>query len=235
MDSPQGSKNIAGIEPGPDRWQRCAAPLDRGCHAKFLQPLRGPRRPAVKDLAPGCGLPRLRILALPTELSRLYWTKENCRDPGSSRGPSDLQSDALPTELSRPCQSHSKHISLTALSILWLQGCTSSHVSLDEALPAEGGGRRCSTALYREWQAARRPVRLETTPIQRDGALGHRLRPWLYRGMMRLWSCDGWKPYCKSHPEVKLQPCYGSAAKLFHWCTALDNFSARLKRTAVMS
>ena len=25
-----------------------------------------------------------------------------CRDPGSSRGPSDLQSDALPTELSRP-------------------------------------------------------------------------------------------------------------------------------------
>ena len=26
-----------------------------------------------------------------------------CRDPGSSRGPSDLQSDALPTELSRPC------------------------------------------------------------------------------------------------------------------------------------
>ena len=26
-----------------------------------------------------------------------------CRDPGSSRGPSDLQSDALPTELSRLC------------------------------------------------------------------------------------------------------------------------------------
>ena len=25
-----------------------------------------------------------------------------CRVPGSSRGPSDLQSDALPTELSRP-------------------------------------------------------------------------------------------------------------------------------------
>ncbi len=24
-----------------------------------------------------------------------------CRDPGSNRGPSDLQSDALPTELSR--------------------------------------------------------------------------------------------------------------------------------------
>ena len=29
--------------------------------------------------------------------------KKDCRDPGSSRGPSDLQSDALPTELSRPC------------------------------------------------------------------------------------------------------------------------------------
>ena len=30
---------------------------------------------------------------------------ENCRDPGSSRGSSDLQSDALPTELSRLCLS----------------------------------------------------------------------------------------------------------------------------------
>ena len=28
--------------------------------------------------------------------------KKECRDPGSNRGPSDLQSDALPTELSRP-------------------------------------------------------------------------------------------------------------------------------------
>ena len=28
---------------------------------------------------------------------------EICRDPGSNRGPSDLQSDALPTELSRLC------------------------------------------------------------------------------------------------------------------------------------
>ena len=27
--------------------------------------------------------------------------KRKCRDPGSNRGPSDLQSDALPTELSR--------------------------------------------------------------------------------------------------------------------------------------
>ena len=29
--------------------------------------------------------------------------KAKCRDPGSNRGPSDLQSDALPTELSRLC------------------------------------------------------------------------------------------------------------------------------------
>ena len=27
--------------------------------------------------------------------------KKNCRDPGLNQGPSDLQSDALPTELSR--------------------------------------------------------------------------------------------------------------------------------------
>ena len=29
-------------------------------------------------------------------------SKQECRDPGLNRGPSDLQSDALPTELSRP-------------------------------------------------------------------------------------------------------------------------------------
>ena len=28
--------------------------------------------------------------------------QQNCRDPGSNRGPLDLQSNALPTELSRP-------------------------------------------------------------------------------------------------------------------------------------
>ena len=30
--------------------------------------------------------------------------QEKCRDPGSNRGPSDLQSDSLPTELSRQMQ-----------------------------------------------------------------------------------------------------------------------------------
>ena len=33
--------------------------------------------------------------------SRLIKKDENCRDPGLNQGPSDLQSDALPTELSR--------------------------------------------------------------------------------------------------------------------------------------
>ena len=32
---------------------------------------------------------------------RAQGKKTKCRDPGSNRGPSDLQSDALPTELSR--------------------------------------------------------------------------------------------------------------------------------------
>ena len=30
------------------------------------------------------------------------YKKKKCRDPGSNRGPLDLQSNALPTELSRP-------------------------------------------------------------------------------------------------------------------------------------
>ena len=34
---------------------------------------------------------------------RAQCRKTKCRDPGSNRGPSDLQSDALPTELSRLC------------------------------------------------------------------------------------------------------------------------------------
>ena len=32
--------------------------------------------------------------------SKIKWAKQ-CRDPGSNRGPLDLQSNALPTELSR--------------------------------------------------------------------------------------------------------------------------------------
>ena len=36
--------------------------------------------------------------------------KKKCLDPGSNRGPSDLQSDALPTELSRLCISSSRFL-----------------------------------------------------------------------------------------------------------------------------
>ena len=35
---------------------------------------------------------------------RFHPTASKCRDPGSNRGPSDLRSDALPTELSRQLQ-----------------------------------------------------------------------------------------------------------------------------------
>ena len=35
------------------------------------------------------------------DLSQAKKSAQNCRDPGSNRGPPDLQSDALPTELSR--------------------------------------------------------------------------------------------------------------------------------------
>ena len=38
---------------------------------------------------------------LPQARSSTSVTSQKCRDPGSSRGPSDLQSDALPAELSR--------------------------------------------------------------------------------------------------------------------------------------
>ena len=38
---------------------------------------------------------------------------KECRDPGSSRGPSDLRSDALPTELSRQLEEHNRFNDLT--------------------------------------------------------------------------------------------------------------------------
>ena len=55
-------------------------------------------------------LPRLGLVlrsALPEAAwcgslsSSIRFIMKTCRDPGSNRGPSDLQSDALPTELSR--------------------------------------------------------------------------------------------------------------------------------------
>ena len=60
---------------------------------------------------------RLRFeLALP---SVTFWPHrfEICRDPGSNRGPSDLRSDALPTELSRQVHmSKSTKIQMVRLS-----------------------------------------------------------------------------------------------------------------------
>lgn len=43
----------------------------------------------------------------PPPLGNIKEIQQKCRDPGSNRGPSDLQSDALPTELSRPVASGS--------------------------------------------------------------------------------------------------------------------------------
>ena len=43
----------------------------------------------------------LQLAKAPPSLPSTSLQKEACRDPGSNRGPSDLQSDALPTELSR--------------------------------------------------------------------------------------------------------------------------------------
>ena len=40
---------------------------------------------------------------------KAFDAEERCRDPGSNQGPSDLQSDALPTELPRPHTAQSTH------------------------------------------------------------------------------------------------------------------------------
>jgi hypothetical protein len=55
-------------------------------------------RPIVAETC-GCGL-----RAGCSSRSRTGLAQEECQDPGSNRGPSDLQSDALPTELSRLCE-----------------------------------------------------------------------------------------------------------------------------------
>ena len=64
------------------------------------------------ELNPGPLAPEARIIPLDQAASgcvciafvyQLFApARHKCRDPGSNRGPSDLQSDALPTELSRP-------------------------------------------------------------------------------------------------------------------------------------
>jgi hypothetical protein len=58
------------------------------------------------DLSRGICKPVFKIGfygAMPKELNKYSVSRslKNCRDPGSNRGPLDLQSNALPTELSR--------------------------------------------------------------------------------------------------------------------------------------
>ena len=51
-----------------------------------------------------CRLRTLNFLINKSHMHQLAMqAKAMCRDPGSNRGPSDLQSDALPTELLRLC------------------------------------------------------------------------------------------------------------------------------------
>ena len=71
-------------------------------------------------------------------------SRKPCRDPGSNRGPSDLQSDALPAELSRRClTSRSLLIPLVrnafALSVCVWCGVWAQHVFSKCAVAIVGG------------------------------------------------------------------------------------------------
>ena len=55
-------------------------------------------------------------------------TETTCRDPGSNQGPSDLQSDALPTELSRLVNIKSVFLGHTFhVNTLHLMHCAPTH------------------------------------------------------------------------------------------------------------
>ena len=78
------------------------------CSCAFLRFCRWPVGLMDKASAPGAGDSRFESwagqLVLHCFLLCLRWSVDAhklCRDPGSNRGPSDLRSDALPTELSR--------------------------------------------------------------------------------------------------------------------------------------
>ena len=65
-----------------------------------------------------------------------------CRDPGLNQGPSDLQSDALPTELSRRCEMSSLILcGGTAKSRFCKTTSTSSFAGLQDARAGEGSRR----------------------------------------------------------------------------------------------
>ena len=58
---------------------------------------------AIAHTSPCCaGAPRETRAQTATKHQRQHSRAQACRDPGSNRGPSDLRSDALPAELSRP-------------------------------------------------------------------------------------------------------------------------------------
>ena len=49
----------------------------------------------------------------------IAFATKKCRDPGSNRGPPDLQSDALPTELSRRYKSYI-HMNFALIFLVFL-------------------------------------------------------------------------------------------------------------------
>ena len=92
-----------GIEPRSQAWEACMMPLHYVCG--YLLHVCVPLIDCAMCSGMSCcgvrctGLYRLCMCVC----MRACWSlpKTKCRDPGSNWGPSDLRSDALPTELSR--------------------------------------------------------------------------------------------------------------------------------------
>ena len=94
-----------------------------GARAKSLRTSKGTRqrffRPPCTHVDKACALTfslsvltrRCAVGHLKEQFSRgeSGTPTKTCRDPGSNWGPPDLRSDALPTELSRRCQSRKQH------------------------------------------------------------------------------------------------------------------------------
>ena len=65
---------------------------------------------------------------------------KECRDPGSNRGPSDLQSDALPAELSRRRILTRAVLSVGPPEVLALAGCLKCKYAVHVSLAAWSSG-----------------------------------------------------------------------------------------------
>ena len=66
------------------------------------------------------------------------FVSQKCRDPGSNRGPLDLQSNALPTELSRlPLPASRKTVLLQIVSRVVHCGLSISQLNTEQAVVAE--------------------------------------------------------------------------------------------------